>query len=234
MFPNSPDCPIPGLGLAVVHLMQGIGRGTTEDRAILTSAELNRAASFHFETDRVRWIAWRAGMRRILGRYLGVVPAAVPIVTDESGKPRLAAPHDDWFFNLSHATTLAALVIARAGPVGVDLEETARLNSLNECIDEICHPAEIEALPADDCARNLALLHLWTSKEALLKALGTGLSFSPQKLRIHGAQGTADTHAPGLDDLHLIFPSPPPDHLLAVALPCSIKHVEIIPTSTFP
>lgn len=233
MFPNPPDCPIPGPGQAVVHLMRAVGRGTTEDRAILTRAELDRADRFHFVTDRLRWIGWRAGMRKILGHYLGMSPAAVPLVTDESGKPRLAAPHGGWHFNLSHATTHAALVIARAGPVGVDLEEIARSNSLDESITEICHPAEIEALPADEPTRSHALLHLWTTKEALLKALGTGLTFPPRNLHIHGARATADFPAPGLDGLHLIFPPPPQGHLLAVALPRSIRHLEIIPATTF-
>ncbi|MDP3851264.1 MAG: 4'-phosphopantetheinyl transferase superfamily protein [Luteolibacter sp.] len=224
---------IPGPGQAVVHLMEAAGRGTAADHAILSKEEHDRAERFHFETDRQRWIGWRAGLRRILGRYLGMSPVDVPLVADESGKPRLAAPHGGWHFNLSHASSLAALVIAREGPVGVDLEETIRAGSLAECTDEFCHPAEIEALPAAAAVRCLALLHLWTCKEALLKALGTGFAFPPRTLRITGCSATADSPLPGLDGLHLVFPPPPPDHLLAVALPLSIRHLEIINDTLF-
>jgi 4'-phosphopantetheinyl transferase len=40
------------------------------------------------------------------------------------------------------------------------------------------------ALPAAEARRAAALLEIWTGKEALLKALGTGLSLAPQTVAL--------------------------------------------------
>ena len=231
MIPNAPDFPEPSPGRAVFHLMCAGDRGWDRECPVLSPAENARALRFRFALDRQRWIGWRTGMRRILAAHLGISPSAVPLVENAFGKPLLAAPHDDWHFNLSHATDFAALVITRGGPVGIDIEPTVRSHPLADCIESFCHQGEIASLPSGSTARELALLRLWTAKEALLKALGTGMSHPPQEIRISGSKAAADSHWPALDDLHLVFPPSPPGHLLAIALPSAVRELDFAGTS---
>lgn len=214
-------------GRVVIHLMDAAGHEVAEDRLLLSPAELARAAGFRFESDRCRWVGWRAEMRRILGRYLEIPAADVPLIASPNGKPLLALPHDGLHFNLSHTTDSAVLVVSCEGPVGVDLESADRAAVLPECADVFCHPEEIADLPADPQDRERALLGLWTGKEALLKALGAGFTHPPDQLRIRGDSAFSDLLLSGIDALRLHFPDPPPGQMLAVAIPRGIQDPQV-------
>lgn len=153
-------------------------------QTILTAEELERADRFRFEEDARHWIACRAGLRTILGRALGIDPAAVPIAISPEGKPALAPPFSRLHFNLSHCRDLALAALATDGSVGVDIEPRSRTPELPGCEDGFCHPDEIAALPDDPVARAAALLDLWTAKEALLKASGSGFLQDPKSVKL--------------------------------------------------
>jgi phosphopantetheinyl transferase len=197
-------------------------------RSILSNEEIERAARYRFERDAERWICWRAGLRRILAEYLGIDAAEVPIHSPESAKPQLADPDLHLHFNLSHSSNLAAVIVCGDGPVGIDIEPLARAASLPECRHEFCHPAEIEGLPADATSLERALLEIWVAKEALLKALGTGLGFPPRQLRIVGDHGRSSAPLEGLDRFKLATPVMPDRHLLAVAVPLTVQCFETV------
>lgn len=169
----------------------------------LTAEEIDRASRFRFAKDATHWISCRAQLRMILGRETGLPPREVPLILSEFGKPLLAAPHAGLHFNLTHSAELALLAVTRDGPVGIDLENECRGLELGGCETIFCHPWEIRNLPSEPALRTRRLLKIWTSKEAVLKALGTGLSFPPEKLRILGAAPTSqvisDTPLPGLE-----------------------------------
>jgi 4'-phosphopantetheinyl transferase len=156
------------------------------EAAALSPAEEQQAARFHFEQDARHWRACRSALRRILGDALALDPAAIRFDLGEHGKPLLPPPHDLLHFNLSHCRDLALVALSSAGPVGIDLEPADRGGSLLGCESGFCHPAELAALPERPEARAPALLELWTSKEALLKALGTGLSLPPESFSLAG------------------------------------------------
>lgn len=166
--------------------------------ACLTDEEKVRAGCFKFQKDAVSWSACRAGLREILGRALDLAPLEVPLVISGTGKPQLAAPHELLHFNLSHCDGLALVALSRIGPVGVDLEPLDRAETLLECETSFCHPEEIAGLPAEKGQRARQLLRIWTAKEAVLKALGTGLTHPPESVKIHFHQdtGTATSDIP--------------------------------------
>jgi phosphopantetheinyl transferase len=89
--------------------------------------------------------------------------------------------------SLSRAGDWRALAISSAGPVGVDVEpvpDQALRPSGTWCTrDELRSLAD---LPDDALPRGTALL--WTLKEAVLKALGTGLAVAPHRI------GAAELH----------------------------------------
>jgi 4'-phosphopantetheinyl transferase len=197
---------------------------------ILTAEEKARAARFHFPADRDRWSACRTALRMILSARLGLSPREIPLLTEAHGKPAL--PEDlPLAFNLSHCHDLALVVTCNRAPLGIDIEPLARASSLEGCENTFCHPAELAALPAEDGPRNLALLELWTAKEAFLKALGTGLSHPPEEVLVSIAEGTATS--PGLPDLqqlrlHRLHHRLLGSHLAALACPSDLSPPRLV------
>jgi phosphopantetheinyl transferase len=166
----------------------------------LTTDELHRADAFRFSKDRVSWMAYRAALRRVLGTECGLPAREVPLTVGENGKPELSPPFSSIHFNLSHCDDLGLIAIGPC-PVGIDLEPLSRASSLLVCEDAFCHPDEISRLPRDPMDRAIQLLAIWTAKEAVLKALGTGLLHPPEGIFIDFQNHIArsDQYFPGLD-----------------------------------
>lgn len=198
---------------------------------VLTAAERNRASSFRATADGERWITCRAALRRILSDLIDVPPERVPIVENLYGKPLLEPADQSPGFNLSHCRDLALIAVRKEGPVGIDVEELVRAADLVECETSFCHADEIAALPPHGNGREVALLDLWTAKEALLKGLGTGFSIPPETIRLHEAGGWLTTTGAGpLDRFKVIRLEGPGlrDHRAALAVdggPYVIEHL---------
>ena len=142
--------------------------------ACLSPDEIARADRFKFPHLRRRWIAARGGMRVLLGAQAGLAPEALNFGTGDHGKPFLLGLDDPCTFNLSHSDGLAALAISSV-ELGVDVEVIGRFHE-GVARDRFSAPenAALERLPAEH--RNAAFYQFWTTKEAVLKALGTGFS----------------------------------------------------------
>ena len=190
-------------GIVTVHL---IFPGLVPQEAAadcLSPDERLRAARFRFHEDALQWVACRASLRRILGETVNLPPNAVPLVLSEFGKPSLPPPFDSIHFNLSHCTGLAVVALGIDGPVGIDLEKLDRAPDLLECESTFCHPEEVRNLPDETSLRSRQLLRIWTAKEAVLKALGAGLSHPPENTRIVFDEPTSyavsDSSLPGIE-----------------------------------
>jgi 4'-phosphopantetheinyl transferase len=121
--------------------------------------------------------AAHAGLREILGAYLGIAAAAVSFVED--GKPQLASGALE--FNTSHSGTKAMVAVARV-PVGVDIERIEPIpedefGALVEFVLSPSEAAELMTLPEGE--RVVAYYRVWTRKEAYVKATGEGISRRP-------------------------------------------------------
>jgi 4'-phosphopantetheinyl transferase len=151
--------------------------GPAPYRDVLADDERERAARFHFERDRRRFIAARTALREVLGRYLQRDPAALAFAYAERGKPSLTGDGDGALeFNLSHAQERALLAVRRAGPLGVDVEYVPRTLEWEGIAARCFCPGEIRSIgdrPAP--ARPGRFFELWTRKEAVIKATGEGL-----------------------------------------------------------
>jgi 4'-phosphopantetheinyl transferase len=79
-------------------------------------------------------------------------------------------------FNISHTRGMAACVTAKGHDVGIDCEPLAR--KVDVALAEACFSQlECEWLETQhSLTPSSAFLHLWTLKEAVTKALGTGLT----------------------------------------------------------
>lgn len=137
------------------------------DRARLESVVSPRALAEHLLA-----IALLERGRRALSLG-GLAPQKSAIVRDERGRPTLPGPGD---LNLSHGGGQIALALCRTGRVGIDLEAPRR--PTDALLDATC-TAEERAFVSTSRDVGDAFARLWTLKEAVMKALGTGLTLPP-------------------------------------------------------
>ena len=150
-----------------------------EARALLSQDELERAARFHFDIHRNRYIAGRAALRAILAQYLGMLPQALAFVYGEKGKPALAAHVNTrrLEFNLSHSHDRALLGITVGSTLGVDIERINPEFGTDEIATHFFSAFEVDTLLAvPKPERGATFFNCWTRKEAYIKAVGEGLS----------------------------------------------------------
>jgi 4'-phosphopantetheinyl transferase len=161
-----------------------------EMEAALSDDEQARAGRFIRDEPRRLFLATRSALRAILGRYLDLPPADVPILTDASGKPNV--PDSDVQFNVAHSGELALVAVARGFAVGVDVELVRPVDEAREIAARNFHPDERAAICAADVAQQDAIfLRYWTRKEAVLKAIGTGLGYPLDAFDVLPDQGRA-------------------------------------------
>jgi 4'-phosphopantetheinyl transferase len=145
---------------------------------LLDGEERTRAARFLRPADRARFIASHAALRVVLATALSLAPEGLSFSRDEAGRPFLAGPEGEGLdFNLSHSGDIALIGLARGGRIGVDVEvrrplpDALRIARTHFAADEVAALAALPPQPAQ-----AAFFGLWTRKEAVVKALGAGLS----------------------------------------------------------
>ena len=144
--------------------------------ACLTASEQARAARFVVPGARDAFCAGRFMLRQVLADCLSCSPAAVELVFGPKGKPGLAAP--GCHFNLSHSGDLILLGINAHYPVGIDVEKIDLHRAVDELVHRFFSAQEVESYQAygSKDERRAAFYQGWTRKEAVLKAIGCGLS----------------------------------------------------------
>ena len=161
-------------------------------RAVISLDEQERAARFKFERDRRRYLVAHVALHEILHRYLPTVPAGLSFDIGVNGKPRLpqALAPSGIEFNLSHSNETALLAVCHKREVGVDIECVKEQFEFQEVAERFFTAREVAAmrgLPAG--LQRQAFFKCWTSKEAFLKAKGTGLSGQLDEVEIKFAAG---------------------------------------------
>jgi 4'-phosphopantetheinyl transferase len=128
----------------------------------------------------------RQPLHALLGAYLGLPADAVALEEGEHGRPGLAPPWDQLLqFNWSHSAGKAIVAVARDIVPGIDIERIRPRLKAMQLAERFFHPEETAALQAlEESRREHAFLQLWTAKEAILKALGHGVSFGLHRLRL--------------------------------------------------
>ncbi len=147
-------------------------------KRMLSIEEAARYAAFPSAERRRSFLLGRAAARTLLAGALGVPPPAVPLriaadgAVDVDGGPCLSIAHSGG----------EAVAVAAPHAVGADLERvTPRRAGIERFM---LHPSE-RSLPSQwPMERARALTLVWVLKEAVLKALRTGLRTSPTKLRL--------------------------------------------------
>lgn len=176
---SPPNFQLPSGEIHVWHFTLDADQHAAERlQSVLAQDERQRAARFHFDRDRHRYITGRAGLRHILAHYLAIEARHVAFRYDTTGKPELnlASGTPSVRFNLSHTRNQALLAITRGRRIGTDIEaidaQRPRLTEIAATFST-SEQAALAALAPHD--RVAGFFRCWARKEAFLKALGTGI-----------------------------------------------------------
>lgn len=174
--------------------MDPAGEGVP-DGAVLSGAERERAARISDPERAAAFVMSRTVVREILGEVLGTEPQSVPLGRapcpdcgdQEHGPPALLHPGTPLRISLSHTPGHSLLAVAPF-PVGVDLEEPRPLD-LVTVGEKVLSARERKALAASRSGdRSGLFFRSWTRKEALLKAVGTGIVRPLEELDVRPEQ----------------------------------------------
>lgn len=153
----------------------------------LSDDERARAERFAAPDDRRRFVAARGTLRELLGRYVDRPPASVAFAYGPAGKPELDGDPNgpDLRFNLAHSGEVAMFAVTIGRRVGVDVEALRPLAHLSELSRLVFSDREREELWAQPASRRRrSFFDGWVRKEAVLKALGHGLSAGLQATEV--------------------------------------------------
>ena len=142
---------------------------------VLSEDEHRRLRALHSTRSRDLFLIAHYLKRRVLSIYSpDRHEVSWRFVSGSRGKPFIAPELDGGLqFNLSHAGTVAAVLVTSGQDCGVDVEH---LRTDISCIDlarRFFHPAEARVV---DARGSEAFHEYWTVKEAFIKLTGAGLS----------------------------------------------------------
>lgn len=156
------------------------GRREPDAYRYLDADELARAGRFRYDVDRHRFAMTRSVLRELLGEYTGAMPASVGFAQGPYGRPELATRPGEpstLSFNVSHTGNDALIAVSRTRYVGVDIEVKQRALDWRELAPLVCTAVERAQIEASSpAAQPDAFLRCWTAKEAILKAIGLGIT----------------------------------------------------------
>jgi len=165
------------------------GEPSSAALACLDAEEARRAERFRRREDARAFRARRVFLRSTLARYLGCEPGELVFGKGEFDKPVLVSPDPSLAFNLARSGEWILLGVARERAIGVDVERLdASLREereLERLAARVLSEGELTrwtALPKEQ--RAPAFVRGWARKEALLKALGLGLSREPNTVEM--------------------------------------------------
>ncbi len=145
-------------------------------QATLSEVERSQAQRFNFEIDTHRFTARRGLVRTVLAKYLHSAPHALTFDLGNHGKPLLSSITDKpLHFNYSYSGEALLLAVSESYEVGIDIETPRPIAEASEIALQNFSPAEQQIL-ANVSQVIDTFFTCWTAKEAVIKALGTGLS----------------------------------------------------------
>lgn len=140
----------------------------------LLDDERKKAAQYKFEDDRFRFAARRGMLRNLIAHYTDLVFPEIIYKVNPSGKIYL--PDHPLRFSISSSQNKIALAFVIGKEIGVDIEKVNPLPDLFLLMKRWFSKKEklfFSRLPNE--SKLGAFYHVWTQKEAFIKAKGEGL-----------------------------------------------------------
>jgi len=151
---------------------------------LLSQSERSRVQRTANQEIAIKFVLGRWLLRSALGAVLELAAEGVPLVEGDHGKPDLApAAPKGVSFNLAHSGSWAVLAMVSGARIGVDLERKRALFDADRLARRILAAREARSYQGlSEPDRQVALLAAWVRKEAVLKALGSGVSGVPASI----------------------------------------------------
>ncbi len=144
------------------------------DITLLDKGELSRYDRLIDPSKKLEFLAGRCFLKREIATMVDKAPEKIQISLSENGKPYIESAGSDVYrmkfphFNLSHDEGTIVIVFSKF-PVGVDLEEKRVLSA--DTLRPFFSSRELDILNnMDGNEQQRSLLHLFTMKEAFIKA----------------------------------------------------------------
>ena len=153
----------------------------------LDETEQARWRRYRYDRPRHEFALCRAALRALLCRQLDCRNDELAFETSPHGKPSatVCGARAPVSFNVSHSGAHGLIALVGRGRVGVDVEERVARHDPDGPIRDVFSPAEQKELAAACGAHKVDLFFtMWTMKEALIKALGVGLSLDTSGFEI--------------------------------------------------
>ena len=142
----------------------------------LSVKEKIQANKYYTKSLSDKYIMSHGILRQILSYYTNQYPQDIQFTHNEYGKPFLK--NSNIHFNMSHSHNLVSYIVASNYRVGIDIELHDNNLNVQELASLVLTSAESQHLSGMKSKEKLELFyHLWTKKEALIKANGQGLSY---------------------------------------------------------
>lgn len=152
-------------------------------KSTLSKDEIDRANRFIFDKHRKHFIAARAQLRFIIGKYLNIQAEELNFEYNEFGKPFIK--DHPLFFNLSHSHKMALLALNVKSDLGIDIEWKGRQIKYLEIGERFFSKnefKELKSLPPN--LQSEGFFNCWTRKEAYIKGVGKGLGIPLSKFEV--------------------------------------------------
>ena len=173
----------------------------TMSHVILDASERREFAEMSGSASRrTEWLFGRVAAKESVRRFLKEFyqarwsDADIRIWADDSGKPHALGAWNDFLTTkldiaIAHTAQFVVALAAANAKVGVDVESVSR--DLSEEFAAGVFTPEEQELAAQAANASQAVIKFWCAKEAVSKALGTGIRYSPKEMVVTGFQ--ADT-----------------------------------------
>ena len=157
---------------------------------LLSEGEQARWSGFRADAPQREFALCRGALRAILCQRLACSNEELTFEEGEHGKPAAVVRGQpaSVSFSVSHSGRHGLIALAGRGRLGVDVEPRSARRNLDVLIGETLTPAEQSRLAGAGANRRRQLFfRLWTMKEALVKALGTGFQLHISEFEIPAA-----------------------------------------------
>lgn len=147
---------------------------------VLSKEEKENANKFKNDYHRKCYILSHIILRLLLSKYTGISPKLIEIHKNKYGKPFIKS--HKLKFNLSHSKAKLAIAICE---IGIDIEYVNPNFDIHEILDiTLSENEKMNIMRLKPSLQKKQFYLYWTEKEALLKAMGTGINMDLTKLEI--------------------------------------------------
>lgn len=139
-----------------------------------------------------QYFLFRKGMLRlILGRHMGMRPQDIKFLCAKFGKPYI--PYANIQFNISHSKTYLMIGISDEYSIGVDIEAKFYMHKeRHRKMEDIFSLEEWKVYHMlSDEEQECFFMRTWVRKEAVCKAVGTGLTVELDRMNLLEKSGQA-------------------------------------------